>query len=99
MRPMDELLREDARRERRGDRASGEFPDLQSGVREGAVRLSRFTLGNAPAGADHFEVERGTSSARFGRVLINSDCSAVAGCCNTRARSIGSKFFVQSLPE
>jgi hypothetical protein len=45
MRPMDELLREDARREGRGDRASGEFLDLQSGVREGAVRISGCTLG------------------------------------------------------
>jgi hypothetical protein len=31
--------REDARREGRRDGAGGEFPDLQSGVREGAVRL------------------------------------------------------------
>jgi hypothetical protein len=63
-RPMDELLvqnREDARREGRGDRARGEFPDLQSGVRQGAVCLSRGTFGKAPRGEDHFEVERGTS--------------------------------------
>src|SRR5260370_20151607 len=51
--------REDARREGRGDRASREFPDLQSGVREGAVRLSECASGNAPGGEDHFEVKRG----------------------------------------
>jgi len=44
-------------REGRSDRASREFSDLQSGVREGAVRLSGCPLGDAPGRADHFEVE------------------------------------------
>ena len=57
--------RENARLAGRGDRAGGEFPDLQSGVREGAVRLSERALGNAAGGADHFEVQRGTALAKL----------------------------------
>jgi hypothetical protein len=33
---------------------------LQSGVREGVVRLSRCSLGDAAGREDHFEIERGT---------------------------------------
>jgi hypothetical protein len=34
---------------------------LQSGVREGVVRLSRCSLGDAAGREDHFEIERGTA--------------------------------------
>jgi hypothetical protein len=52
---------EDAGLAGRGDRAGGEFPDLQSSVREGAVRLSGCTLGDAARGEDYFEVARRTA--------------------------------------
>ncbi len=56
-------------------------PDLQGGVREGAVRLSGCTLGNAPGRADHFEVERGTT---LNRSLDRIESERVAGSTQER---------------
>jgi hypothetical protein len=50
-----------ARLARPGNCAGGEFPDLQSGVREGAVRISRCTPRDAARGEDYFEVARRTA--------------------------------------
>ena len=69
------------------DRPRREPLDLQSSIRESAVRVSERSFGDA-AGADIFEIQRGGGKRL--NTLTRTPMGALAACCGQPRRVINS---------